>query len=89
MATHSDISSVQVGSGGPSVAYNATQMVVTVVDAASIGMVGVPIPAPFDVLEVVTAGPQGPQGLQNVFISQTAPAPELRLPYQTIWFKIP
>jgi hypothetical protein len=89
MATHADIAQVTVGTGGPTVAYTAAEMVVTVVDAQNIGMVGVPVPEPVEVLEVVTPGIQGPQGLQNTFISQTAPPVELRVPYQTIWFKIP
>lgn len=89
MATHADIAQVTVGAGGPTVAYTATQMVITVVDAPAIGMVGVPIPEPVEVVQVTTPGIQGPQGLQNTFISQTAPPVELRIPYQTIWFKIP
>jgi hypothetical protein len=89
MATHADIAQVTVGQGGPTVAYTAAEMVITVVDALAIGMVGVPIPEPVEVLEVVTPGIQGPMGLQNTFISQTAPPLEDRIPYQTIWFKIP
>lgn len=87
MATHADIANVQVGAGGPTVAYTATEMVVTVVEATDIGMVGVPIPEPFEVLEVVTPGIQGPQGVQNVFISSTPPSNPV--PNQTIWVKIP
>jgi hypothetical protein len=89
MATHADIAQVTVGAGGPTVAYLATEMVVTVVEAQAVGMVGVPIPEPFEVLEVTTPGIQGPQGLQNTYIGSTPPPVEVRIPYQTIWFKIP
>lgn len=89
MATHNDIAQVTVGTGGPTVAYAATEMVITVVDAPAIGMVGVPIPEPVEVVEVVTPGIQGPQGLQNTFIDDVPPPLEVRIPYQTIWFKIP
>jgi len=89
MATHADITQVTVGTGGPTVAYTATSMVITVVDAPAIGMVGVPVPVPVQYVEVVTPGIQGPQGLQNTYIGQTPPPVEVRIPYQTIWFKIP
>lgn len=86
MATHNDIATVQVGAGGPTVAYAATEMVVTVVEAIDVGMVGVPIPEPFEVLEVITPGIQGPAGLENVHIGTTPP--ENPVPNQTVWLKV-
>jgi hypothetical protein len=85
MAIQSDITSVIVGAGGPTVTFAAGSITVTVVEAQNVGMVGVPIPAPFSVLEVATQGIQGPKGDQNVYVSTTAPAnPQLNW----IWVKI-
>lgn len=86
MATNNDIALVTVGAGGPTVAFETSQITVTVVEAIDVGMVGVPIPEPFSVLEIQTPGVQGAKGVQNVFVGPTAPAnPE----EDWIWFKVP
>lgn len=85
MALVSDITQVVVGAGGPTVVYQATALTITVVEPQPVGMVGLPIPAPFSIMEVTTQGLQGPKGDQNVYVSATAPAnPQLNW----IWFKI-
>lgn len=80
-----DIASVVVGAGGPTVAYQASTLTITVVEPSTVGMVGLPILSPFSVLQVTTPGLQGPKGDQNVYVGATAPAnPQLNW----IWFKI-
>lgn len=85
MATVNDIATVEFGSTGPTAVYQASDITITVVEAQAVGTVGVPVPAPVQTLEVVTAGPQGPKGDQNVFPQATAPtSPQVG----DIWIKV-
>lgn len=86
MATNSDIAQVTVGAGGTTVDYLTSEIVVSVIEAIDVGMVGLPVQAPFELLEVQTPGVQGAKGDQNVYVGPTPPAnPQLNW----IWIKTP
>jgi hypothetical protein len=78
MASVNDIAVVDVGEEGPSVLFDADALTVSVTQPSNVSMVEITVPDDISTLTVETPGVQGPPGVQNLFVSDTAPAdPEI------------
>lgn len=92
MTTIQDVSVVQVQAGAAPILVNPLSLEVKLVQPIELNAVTVVNPGDIATSQLIVAGPQGPPGLQNVFVSSTPPDPRLQAGYNVntkyVWIDI-